>query len=80
MFQLSNYVREISDAMAKHGWTPEAAVCNFVVNLNIMREHYDFSGKINFHEIGRDWVKLSSDERLSQKDKVVKQLSKRPRS
>lgn len=76
MFQLSNYVREISDAMSKHGWTPEAAVCNFVVNLNIMREHYDFGGKINFHEIGRDWVKLSSDERLSQRHSLIAKLTR----
>lgn len=80
MFQLSNYVREISDAMNKHGWTPEAAACNFVVNLNVMREHYDFCGKINFHEIGRDWVKLSSDERLAQRDALVKQLQKSARN
>lgn len=80
MFQLSVYAREILAAAAKNMWTPEVAVNKFVVNLNTMREFNDFGGTINFHEVGRDWVKLKSDERLAQRDALVKQLQKNARS
>lgn len=52
----------------------------FIVNLAVMKEQNPGAPKLNFHELGQAWNKLSSDERIAQREKVARMLSRSSRA
>lgn len=48
----------------------------FIVNLAAMKEQNPGAPKLNFHELGQEWNKLSSAERIAQRANVAKILSR----
>lgn len=48
----------------------------FIVNLAVMKEQNPGAPKLNFHELGQEWNKLPSAERIAQRANVAKILSR----
>ena len=69
-FNLKNYLPEIR----------AVGLDKFIVNLAVMKEQNPGAPKLNFHELGQEWNKLSSAERLEQKANVAKMLSRSSRA
>lgn len=69
-FNLGNYLPEIR----------AVGLDKFIVNLAVMKEQNPGAPKLNFHELGQEWNKLSSAERLEQKVNVAKTLSRSSRA
>ena len=80
-FNLVNHTHNILKiAEANEGMTLETALQSFIVNLSIMREHYKGCSELNFHDLGQQWNKLLSKEKVEQKDETLARLKKYPRS
>ena len=69
-FNLENYLPEIR----------AVGLDKFIVNLAVMKEQNPGAPKLNFHELGQEWNKLLSMERLEQKANVAKILSRTSRT
>lgn len=69
-FNLENYLPEIR----------AVGLDKFIVNLAVMREQNPGAPKLNFHELGQEWNKLPSAERLEQRANVAKMLSRSSRA
>ena len=69
-FNLENYLLEIR----------AVGLDKFIVNLAVMKEQNPGAPKLNFHELGQAWNKLSSDERIAQREKVARVLSRSSRA
>ena len=69
-FSLEDYLSEIR---------PEG-LDKFIVNLAVMKEQNPGAPKLNFHELGQAWNKLPSDERIAQREKVARMLSRSSRA
>ena len=81
MFSLTNYEKEIRSGATKASISNEEALKQFVINLNVMRPHFDiFPGDINFRALGQQWNSLTSDTRNSQKTNLLNIFSRTPRS
>lgn len=79
-FQLSTYTPNILRLADAHKVTVEVALQCFIANLTTMKEHYEGSGDLNFHELGQQWNKLLSKEKVAQKAETKARLSKYNRS
>ena len=69
-FNLENYLLEIR----------AVGLDKFIVNLAVMKEQNPGAPKLNFHELGQAWNKLPSDERIAQREKVARVLSRSSRA
>ena len=80
-FNLANHTHNILKmAAANEGMTVEEALNRFVVNLVTMKEHTNGCPDLNFHELGQQWNKLLSKERVAQKAETLARLQKYPRN
>lgn len=74
---ISQYTDAIRAYMSREEVDAPKAVDRFLVNLAVMRDHYvGFDTSINFRTLGQRWNSMSSDERLSQRAKLLAQLSR----
>lgn len=74
---ISQYIDAIRMYMSHEEVDASKAVDRFLVNLAVMRDHYvGFDSSINFRALGQAWNSMSSDERLSQRDNLLTQLSR----
>lgn len=69
-FNLSNYISEIR----------AVGLDRFLVNLAVMKEQNPGASRLNFHELGQEWNKLPSAERLEQREAVEKMLNRQSRT
>lgn len=69
-FNLSNYISEIR----------AVGLGRFLVNLAVMKEQNPGASRLNFHELGQEWNKLPSAERLEQRETVEKMLNRPSRT
>ena len=67
-------------AAANEGMTPETALQCFIANLTTMKEHYKGCPDLNYHELGQQWNKLLSKEKVQQKADTLARLRKYPRA
>ena len=65
-FNLEDYLSEIR----------AVGLDKFIVNLAVMKEQNPGAPKLNFHELGQSWNRLPSDERVAQREKVARVLSR----
>lgn len=80
-FNLINYTTHILKiAAAQESVTAEVALQCFIENLTTMKEHYRGCPELNYHELGQQWNKLLSKEKVAQKAETLARLRKYPRS
>ena len=80
-FNLVNHTHNVLKiADANEGMTLEVALQCFIANLSTMKEHYKGCPNLNFHELGQQWNKLLSKEKVEQKADALARLKKYPRS
>lgn len=65
---------------ANQSMTIEVAVQCFIANLTTMKEHYPGCPDINFHELGQQWNRLLSREKVAQKAETLARMKKYSRS
>lgn len=75
-FQLSVYTPQIMRIAEAGKYTPEVALQCFIANLTTMKEHYEGASELNYHEIGQQWNKLLSKEKVAQKAETLARLAK----
>ena len=74
----TNHIMQI--AAANESMTPEVALQCFITNLTTMKEHYKGCSELNFHELGQQWNKLLSKEKVQQKADTLARLRKHSRA
>ena len=80
-FNLVNYTNYILKlAAANENMTVEVALQCFLANLTTMKEHYEGCPDLNYHELGQQWNKLLSKEKVAQKAEALARLQKYPRN
>ena len=79
-FNLSDYLPEINAVATANKLEPEDAVDKFVVNLTTMSGYYPGADSLNFRELGQQWNKLLSKQKVAQKAEVKKMICKSSRS
>lgn len=80
-FNLINHTHDIIKLAATNdGMTPEVAVQCFIANLTTMKEHYQGCPHLNFHELGQQWNKLLSKDKVAQKAETLARVRKYPRA
>lgn len=80
-FNLVNHTHDILKvAAANDGMSPEVALQCFIANLTTMKEHYKGCPELNYHELGQQWNKLLSKEKVTQKAETLARLQKYPRN
>ena len=79
-FQLSEYTTQILRIADAQKCTPEIALHYFIVNLTTMKEHHSGASELNYHELGQQWNKLLSKEKVVQKEEAKARLQKYPRN
>ena len=67
-------------AAANDNMSIEVALQCFIANLTTMKEHYKGCTDVNYHELGQQWNKLLSKEKVAQKAETLARLQKYPRS
>ena len=79
-FNLSNHTHNIMKlAAANDDMSIEVALQCFIANLTTMKEHYEGCPDLNYHELGQQWNKLLSKEKVAQKSETLARLQKYPR-
>lgn len=79
-FNLVNHTTHILKiAAANPSMTVEVALQSFIANLATMKEHYEGCSDLNYHELGQQWNKLLSKEKVAQKAETLARLQKYPR-
>ena len=80
-FNLANHTTNILKlAAANERMSVEVALQCFIANLTTMKEHYVGCPELNYHELGQQWNKLLSKEKVAQKAETLARLQKYPRS
>ena len=78
-FQIQDYTQEIKSIASANGCTVEVALNYFLTNLTVMHEHYAGASELNYHQLGQDWNKLTSREKVAQKRDALSALTKSSR-
>lgn len=79
-FNLVNHTTHITKlAAANPQMSIEVALQCFIANLTTMKEHYEGCPELNYHELGQQWNKLLSKEKVAQKAETLARLQKYPR-
>lgn len=79
-FNLVNYTNNILKIAAANNLAVEVALQRFIENLATMKEHYKGCPELNYHELGQQWNKLLSREKVAQKAETLARLQKYPRN
>lgn len=79
MFTLANYEKEVRNYMNIKDLEPAKAAEHLVVNLRVMKDFYPISSDMNFRDLGQEWNKLPSDDRIKQQRDLVATLKRSPR-
>lgn len=76
-FNLVDHTTDILKmAAANNLSSPAAAVQCFIANLTTMKEHYPGCSELNFHELGQQWNRLLSKEKVAQKAETIARVQK----
>ena len=75
-FQLSTYTPHILQIAEEHKVDVDTALQYFIINLTTMKEHHKGAQNLNYHELGQQWNKLLSKEKVAQKADTKARLSK----
>lgn len=75
-FQLSAYTNYILRIADEQKCTIEVALQYFITNLTTMKEHYKGASELNYHQIGQQWNKLLSKEKVTQKAETKMRLAR----
>lgn len=75
-FNLSDYTHNIQAIAAHNKMSAETAMNSFITNLTVMRETTKGCPDLNFHELGQQWNKLLSKEKVAQKKETLARLQK----
>ena len=75
-FQLSAYTTHVLRIADTQKCTVEVALQCFIANLTTMKEHYKGCPELNYHELGQQWNKLLSKEKVAQKAETLARLRK----
>lgn len=78
-FNLVNHTHNILKMASANSLAPEVAAQCFIANLTTMKEHYEGCPELNFHELGQQWNKLLSKEKVAQKAETLARLQKYPK-
>lgn len=78
-FNLVNYTTHIMKLATANNCTVEVALQCFIANLTTMKEHYEGCPELNYHELGQQWNKLLSQDKVAQKAETLARLQKYPR-
>ena len=70
----TNHIMQI--AAANRSMPAEVALQCFIANLTTMKEHYEGCPELNYHELGQQWNKLLSTEKVTQKAETLARLRK----
>lgn len=80
-FNLIDYTSSILKiAEANAQMSVEMALQCFIANLTTMKEHYKGCPELNYHEIGQQWNKLKSKEKVEQKANTLARLKQYSRN
>ena len=80
-FNLVNHTHNILKLSAANAnMSAEVALQCFIANLTTMKEHYTGCPELNYHELGQQWNKLLSKEKVAQKAETLARLQKYPRN
>ena len=79
-FQLQDYVQEINAMAQENKVSSTQAVEMFVTNLIVMKPHFPGANNLNFHDLGQQWNKLLSKQKVAQKTEVLKMVARGTRS
>lgn len=77
-FSLTDHLEDIKGMAKSSGTTMARTVEDFVVNLTVMHGHYPGASQLNFHQLGQQWNKLTSREKVAQKKAAIEQLTTTP--
>ena len=75
-FQLSDYTAHIKKIADACHLSVEAATQCFITNLTCMQEHYPGASELNYHQLGQQWNKLRSPEKVAQKADVLARMQR----
>ena len=75
-FDLTLYTRSIQQIALANKCSDNRAVNLFIVNLAIMKEHYQGASQLNYAQLGQQWNSLPSYERIEQERKTKALLDK----
>ena len=80
-FNLVDYTPQVLQIAEKDGKIDvEVALQRFIENLICMKEHYKGCPELNYHELGQQWNKLLSREKVAQKKEALARLQKYSRA
>lgn len=77
-FNLSDYTHHILRIAEALQVSNEDAFQYFLANLATMKEHFKGASDLNYHQLGQQWNKLRSSERVSQMTETEARLTKYP--
>ena len=77
-FNLSDYTHHVLKIAEANDVTNEVAFQCFLANLSTMKEHYKGAPELNYHQLGQQWNKLLSKDRIAQKADAKARLAKYP--
>lgn len=75
-FNLSDYTHDILKIAEENKVTNEVAFQCFLANLSTMHEHYKGAPHLNYNQLGQQWNKLLSKEKVAQKTEAKARLAK----
>lgn len=77
-FNLSDYTHKVLQIAEANNVSNETAFQYLLTNLTTMREHYKGAPDLNYHQLGQQWNKLLSKDKVAQKLEARMRLSKYP--
>ena len=80
-FNLVDYTPQVLKIAEEDGKIDvEVALQRFIENLICMKEHHKGCPELNYHELGQQWNKLLSREKVAQKKEALARLQKYSRA
>lgn len=77
-FNLSDYTHHVLKIAEENNVPHEVALQYFLENLATMKEHHKGAPKLNYHQLGQQWNKLLSKDKIAQKAEAQARLAKYP--
>ena len=77
-FNFRDYAEDIKAMSKANGTDIARTVEDFIVNLTVMCDHYPGASQLNFHQLGQQWNKLLSRDKLAQKKDIIEFLTTVP--
>ena len=80
-FNLVDYTNHVLKIAAANRDVPaEVALQYFIENLTCMKEHHKGCSELNYHELGQQWNRLLSVEKVTQRSEALARLKKYPKA